>query len=203
MAHSHEKSGRGRPREFDYDEVLDRAITLFRQRGFGATSMADLVEATALTRGSLYKAFSDKKSIYIAAFERYAQHGQQRVQAIARGDGTGRERIAQLLDYYLQQSCGKSGKLGCLVIATGLEASMLEPEIALLFRQALKRLADTLSALIEAGIEDRSIPAGLDADSAARSLLCFMQGLRVLGKSDEQRTHLNKDLVEMAMKILG
>ncbi len=203
MAHSTEKSGRGRPREFDYDQVLDRAIGLFRQRGFGATSIADLVEATALTRGSLYKAFNDKKTIYIAAFERYAQRGQQRIREIAQGGGTGRERIAHLLGYYLQQSTGKSGKLGCLVIATGLEASLLEPDIALLFRQALKRLEVTLSELIEAGIRDHSIPAGLDADSAARSLLCFMQGLRVLGKSDDQRTHLNQDLVEMTMKILG
>lgn len=202
MVQSTEKIGRGRPREFDYDEVVDRAITLFRQRGFGATSIADLVDATALTRGSLYKAFKDKKSIYIAAFERYTARGHERIQAIVRGDGTGHERIERLLAYYLEQSSGEPGKLGCLVVATGLEASVLEADIALLFRQALKRLERTLSDLVDAGIKDRSISEHLNAKSAAKALLCFVQGLRVVGKSDEQRAQLNKEVIDMAMKML-
>lgn len=203
MVQSTEKISRGRPREFDYDEVLDRAVSLFRQRGFGATSIADLVDATALTRGSLYKAFKDKKSIYIAAFERYTARGHERIGAIVRGGGTGRERVERLLAYYLEQSSGEPGRLGCLVVATGLEASVLDPDITLLFRQALQRLERILVELIAAGIKDQSISADLNAKSAAKSLLCFVQGLRVVGKSDEHRAHLHKGVIDMAMKILG
>lgn len=196
------KPGRGRPREFDYDEVVDRAIALFRQRGFGATSIADLVEATGLTRGSLYKAFSDKKSVYVAAFERYAANGHARIRAIASGDGTGRERVARLLAHYLEQSRGETGRLGCLVVATGLEATVVDPDVAQMFEQALKHLERTLSELIAIGIEDRSIRAGLNANAAAEALLCFLQGLRVVGKSDAHRDHLDKTMLDMAMKIL-
>lgn len=202
MTESLAKAGRGRPREFDYDEVIDRAITLFRQRGYGATSISDLVDATALTRGSLYKAFKDKKSIYAVAFERYVARGHERIQEIVHGGGTGYERVAKLLAYYLEQSTGEPGRLGCLVVATGLEATVLEKDIALLFEQALKRLERTLSDLIRIGIEDKSIPEGLNAKAAAKSLLCFLQGLRVVGKSDGHREHLNKSVLEMAMKIL-
>lgn len=196
------KPGRGRPREFDYDEVVERAVTLFRQRGFGATSIADLVEATGLTRGSLYKAFADKKSVYVAAFERYAAHGQARIQAIAQGEGSGRDRIARLLAHYLEQSRGETGRLGCLVVATGLEATVVDPDVALLFEQALKHLERTLSALIETGIEDRSIRAGVNARAAAEALLCLLQGLRVVGKSDAHRDHLDQAMLDMAMKII-
>jgi TetR/AcrR family transcriptional regulator, transcriptional repressor for nem operon len=197
------KMSRGRPREFIYDDVVDRAITLFRQRGYGATSISDLVDATALTRGSLYKAFKDKKSIYVAAFECYVASGHERIQAIVHGEGTGRERIARLLAHYLSQSTGDAGRLGCLVVATGLEASVLEKDIALLFQQALKRLESTLSELIIVGIEDKSIPDSLNATAAAKSLLCFLQGLRVVGKSDSHREHLNKNMLAMAMKMLA
>ncbi|WP_044531213.1 TetR/AcrR family transcriptional regulator [Herbaspirillum sp. B65] len=196
------KNHRGRPREFDYDEVVDLAIGLFRQRGYGATSIADLVEATGLTRGSLYKAFKDKKSIYMAAFERYVARGHERIRAIARAEGSGRERVARLLAHYLEQSSGEPGRLGCLVVATGVEASVLEEEIAQLFEQALKRLEAVLAELIRVGMEDHSIAAQLNAPLAAKSLLCFLQGLRVVGKSDAHRPHLNKKMLAMAMKML-
>jgi len=196
------RPGRGRPREFDYDEVVDLAIALFRQRGFGATSIADLVEATGLTRGSLYKAFTDKKSVYVAAFERYTRLGHERIQAIADGDGTGRERIARLLAHYLEQSRGEPGRLGCLVVATGLEATVMDPDIARMFEQALKHLERTLSKLIRLGIEDHSIHADLNAEAAAQALLCFLQGLRVVGKSDAHRNLLDEAILDLAMKII-
>ncbi|MGC7404238.1 TetR/AcrR family transcriptional regulator [Pandoraea pneumonica] len=196
------KPGRGRPREFDYDEVVDRAIALFRQRGFGATSIADLVEATGLTRGSLYKAFTDKKSVYVAALERYVSLGHERIRAIARGEGSGRERVAKLLAHYLEQSQGEPGRLGCLVVATGLEATVVDPDIAHMFEQALKHLERTLSELIRIGIKDGSIRADLNTKAAAEALLCFLQGLRVVGKSDVHRNHHDKAILDMAMKII-
>lgn len=208
MIHNHfmtpftSKPARGRPREFDYDEIVDLAIALFRQRGFGATSIADLVEATGLTRGSLYKAFTDKKSVYVAALERYTMLGHERIQAIAGGEGTGRERVARLLAHYLEQSQGEPGRLGCLVIATGLEATVVDPDIARMFEQALKHLERTLSQLLRIGIEDHSIRADLNAKAAAGALLCFVQGLRVVGKSDAHRDHRDKAILDMAMKII-
>ncbi|WP_428115063.1 TetR/AcrR family transcriptional regulator, partial [Bradyrhizobium sp.] len=67
-----EKSrGPGRPREFDMDKALDRAIGVFRERGFHATSIGDLKDATDLTAGSIYKAFKDKRAVFLAAFDRY------------------------------------------------------------------------------------------------------------------------------------
>src|SRR5471030_1619747 len=62
---------RGRPREFDVVEVLDKAVRVFCERGFHATSIGDLTEATQLTSGSLYKAFKDKRGIYLAALTHY------------------------------------------------------------------------------------------------------------------------------------
>jgi AcrR family transcriptional regulator len=62
--------GRGRPREFDVEGALEKAIDVFRQRGYDGTSMTDLLDGMALSRGSLYKAFKDKRSVFLAAYER-------------------------------------------------------------------------------------------------------------------------------------
>ncbi|WP_083240598.1 TetR/AcrR family transcriptional regulator [Methyloceanibacter methanicus] len=61
----------GRPREFDIDKALDRAMGVFWQKGYEGASLQDLLQAMQIARGSLYKAFEDKHSIYLAALDRY------------------------------------------------------------------------------------------------------------------------------------
>jgi TetR/AcrR family transcriptional repressor of nem operon len=62
-----------RPREFDIDQVLDAAINTFWTKGYEATSMADLMEAMNLKKGSIYKAFEDKHDLFCKALERYLE----------------------------------------------------------------------------------------------------------------------------------
>ena len=62
--------GRGRPRSFDEQQVVRHATALFTGRGYEATSIDDLVAATGLHRGSLYKAFGSKRGIFLAALQR-------------------------------------------------------------------------------------------------------------------------------------
>src|SRR6266403_5867536 len=73
--------GRGRPREFDIDTALDKAARVFRERGYHATSIADLTEAMELASGSVYKAFKDKQAVFLATFER---EGMKRGEALRR-----------------------------------------------------------------------------------------------------------------------
>ena len=58
-------------RQFDPDEVVDRAMEVFWTRGYESTSIDDLVEATGINRGSLYNAFGDKQGLFLAAIDRY------------------------------------------------------------------------------------------------------------------------------------
>ena len=61
------RSAPGRPREFDLDDAVRDALEVFRQRGYHGASMVDLVQGTRVSRGSLYKAFPDKRSLFFAA----------------------------------------------------------------------------------------------------------------------------------------
>ncbi|MFB2604650.1 helix-turn-helix domain-containing protein, partial [Rhizobium phaseoli] len=68
----HEKTrSRGRPREFDAEAALDTALRVFSERGYHAASISELTEAMGLAAGSVYKAFGDKRGIFLAAFDRY------------------------------------------------------------------------------------------------------------------------------------
>jgi len=69
-----------RPREFDEEQVVEEAMEVFWQRGYQATSVQDLVEATGLQRGSLYGAFGDKHGLFVAALDAYMELALRRFQ---------------------------------------------------------------------------------------------------------------------------
>jgi len=77
---THERTGeRGRPREFDIDEVALSASQVFWEQGYHATSIEALCKATGLMRGSLYGAFGDKRGLLAAAFDRYSERAVTRL----------------------------------------------------------------------------------------------------------------------------
>src|SRR6266566_10166481 len=69
--HSGTRKRRGRPRHFDVDEALDRAMRLFWRKGYQATSVSDLTTAMGIKRASLYAAFGSKEALFRKALERY------------------------------------------------------------------------------------------------------------------------------------
>ena len=66
-----ERKRRGRPRAYEPDVALGKALDLFRKDGFAATSLDDLAAATGMNRPSLYGAFGDKRELYIKTYQRY------------------------------------------------------------------------------------------------------------------------------------
>src|SRR4249919_2456754 len=87
---------RGRPRAYEPDIALGKALDLFRKQGFAATSLDDLSEATGMNRPSLYGAFGDKRELYIKSYQRYREEARAAMQAIFRNELPVRERLARI-----------------------------------------------------------------------------------------------------------
>ncbi|WP_314411649.1 TetR/AcrR family transcriptional regulator [Pantoea septica] len=173
---------RGRPRAFDTDTALDNAMIVFRQKGFHASSIADLSEAMNLTAGSIYKAFKDKRTLFLRVFERYISVRGADLRARLQQYPTGRARIAELLQFYLDSAREIEGRRGCLVVGSTVELQSLDEELSELVRQAVLRNRHFLIALVREGQEDGSVSASLDAETAAGLLLYVAFGMRVVGK---------------------
>ena len=160
---------------------------VFWSRGYHATALPDLLRATRLSRGSLYAAFGDKHSLFLRAFDRYI------ADAVARLDvelGPGREPVDGLRAYlagYVERTSGANGRRGCLLVATAMELAGRDAEVgrrvASFFRTMEARVADALSRVKAAG----RLADGVEPASAARILVCFVEGLRVVGKTAPAR----------------
>jgi len=194
---------RGRPREFDLDEALDRAIDVFRQRGYTAASLAELAQGMGLSRGSLYKAFNDKQSLFLAAYDRYADFSAQRLEAVVGGPGSARDRIGAVLDLYARLSQGEEGGRGCLVVATAMELAVAEPAVAQRVLASWRRTERGLLKLMELGRDDGSIPDVDDRAGTVRAILCLLQGMRLVGKGGAAGSASMKRVAEQAMRLLG
>jgi TetR/AcrR family transcriptional repressor of nem operon len=194
--------GPGRPREFDMEKALDQAIGVFRERGFHATSIGDLKDATDLTAGSIYKAFKDKRAVFLAAFDRYTSLRNAQIRSIADTAKSGRDRIRDLLAFYVRSSHGVEGRLGCLVVGSAVEMAIFDPEIAERVTSTLKKNEALLAGVIAQGQSDGSISSAIDAEDTARVLVCLTQGLRVVGKTGRPPP-APAIVVDAAMKLLA
>ncbi|MCO4862585.1 TetR/AcrR family transcriptional regulator [Cupriavidus sp. WGlv3] len=193
---------RGRPREFNVDQALDRAVRVFSERGYHGASISDLTRAMHLAQGSLYKAFKDKQSLFLAAFDRYhAQRAEKLHQAIDNA-GTGLERLRATLDFYADSAQGAAGRQGCLVVGSAVELSAFDKPMAGHIAAAMSRNEALLADLIRQGQQDGSIPAHVDVEATARMLLCLTQGMRVVGKTGRSREQMQA-VATAALQVLA
>jgi len=191
---------RGRPREFDMDSALDKAMVLFREKGFQAAAISELGQVMGLTVGSIYKACGDKNRLFAAVFARYLAQRHAALKDSIAGKTNGLEKIAALIDFYLDSAQEVEGRRGCLVVGSTVQLQVFAPMLVAQVEQAVSSQQGYLAALIAEGQADGSISSEIDGETATSLLQSLLYGLRVAGKvanpGDHQRT------IAMALKIL-
>ena len=193
---------RGRPREFDLDQALDGAVKVFRERGYHATSVPHLAAAMNIAAGSLYKAFGDKHSVFLAALDHYAGgHAERRRELVLR-PAPARERLRDILALYVEFSTGLEGRRGCLVVGGAIELAARDGEVDARVTGALAAIETLLIDLIGQGHADGSIPLDVEAQVTARVLICLLQGMRVVGRTGLQSARPETEIVDVALKLL-
>ena len=182
--------------------ALDSAVRVFRERGYHAASLADLGPAMRLANGSIYKAFSSKRALFLAAFDSYTARRTTALQQLLEAEACGLDKLRAMLAFYAEASSGAEGRHGCLVVGSAAEMSTYDPEMAGKVAAALQRVEAQIRDLIQLGQADGSVPAGVDAEAITTTLLCVLQGLRVVGKVGRSRADLMA-AVSQAMRLLA
>ena len=193
-------AGPGRPREFALDDAARDAMQVFWDRGYEGASLPDLIEGTGLSRGSLYKAFGDKKGLLLAALDRYMADGLAlTAQQLSQG-GSAKAAIRTSLLRHAVQSSGAAGRRGCLVVAMATEQAAHDPEIKARAGSMFERLQQLYAAAIVRGQAGGEF-AERDPQALARFLVCQIQGMRVLGKTGVTEADM-VTMVDNALRVL-
>jgi TetR/AcrR family transcriptional repressor of nem operon len=189
-----------RPREFDESAVLDAAIQCFWSRGYGATSVKDLIEETGLTAASLYNAYGDKRRLFRTALDRYVESGiagrMQRCAALPP-----REAIEAFFAEILSRSLSDRERKGCMLVNSALEIAPHDPEFQRIIARVFARVEKFFLDCIEAGQAAGTITHAMSADKLARHLLGVLIGVRVLARVRPERALL-EGVIAPALALL-
>jgi len=190
-----------RPREFEVDQALRDAAEVFRFKGYHATSLEDLTDGTGLAKGSLYKAFHDKKSLFLGALDLYASESRAKYATSLQANGSPREAIRQALLDYIDRSKTASGCAGCLITNTAVELGNQDLEIAEQVRVSFAKRIDLLEKAVRRAQDAGEVDTRNDPRTLAEFLELTVQGLRVLIRTGSDEAQMRRS-VDTAMVVL-
>jgi len=169
-----------RPAEFDRSEVLEKAMKAFWDHGYCATSMADLVAATALQPGSLYAAFRSKEDLFLATLDHYGAQSVARVEQALAQASSPLEGVRAYFRQLAAEAASPRAKRGCLLVNTVLELARQNKAV----QKRVNRHLDAIEGLFRRALESAQASGELAPDKDVRSLAALLisniWGMRVL-----------------------
>jgi TetR/AcrR family transcriptional repressor of nem operon len=190
-----------RPRAFDRDAALERAMTAFWSKGYEATSIEDLIDRMGIQRGSLYGTFGDKRTLFLAALERYQQVVARDLFEALEAPGSGLAAIRRFFRLRVASALDRRRPPGCLMTNSAVELPGRDRGAAARVSGSLARMEGAFRRALERARAAGELAPGRDVRALARFLTASAQGLSVMAKACPDRALL-EDVVSMVLTVL-
>ena len=179
-----------RRKEYDRDDVLDKAVGLFWQKGYKASSMTDIVHATGLNTASMYKEFGDKEGLFEAALEHYRLHiVSARLQFLI--DEPNIRGVEACLESVVNGAASEEYR-GCLMMNHLAQKHSISPQAARQIGEFCARLESLLEAALRNAQENGEISTSKDPAVLASYLMCCIHGLVLYGRHPDKKKNIPK-----------
>jgi TetR/AcrR family transcriptional repressor of nem operon len=191
----------GRPKEFDRDVVLDRAMQVFWSRGYEATSIEHLVARMGIQRGSLYDTFGDKRALFFAAIDHYDRVVTAKLLATLEGQGSGKGAIRRFFRLKVDLALEPGRPRGCLVTNSTAELASRDRGTASRVGAVLAKIETAFHRAVVRAQTAGEIDPTRNPRALARFLTNSAQGLSVMAKTSPDRAVL-EDVVKVTLAAL-
>ena len=181
---------RGRPRSFDRQAALERAMDVFWERGYQAASMSDLTEAMGINSPSLYAAFGSKEELYRAAIHHFAATESDDILAPLQNEPTARAAIEGYLMASARTFTRPGRPPGCMVVLSAVNAVGVGDETSRILREMRAGSVGTIEERLRRAIAEGELPAALDLPGIASYYVTVQQGMSIQARDGASRPML-------------
>ncbi|WP_225999803.1 TetR/AcrR family transcriptional regulator [Paenibacillus sp. BJ-4] len=187
-----------RSKEFEVNEVLDKAMHLFWTQGYEKTSMQDLVESMGIHRKSIYDTFGDKHALFMKALERYETKQTSKMKYLIEKQKSTKQVIREM---FMSTVRHEGEPRGCFIVNSGVELGVLDSEVSSLVSESYTRTEEFLTSLILEGQQTGEIKLDLDPVVISHYLMNAWLGLRTLIKTSTDQQKL-MNIIDMTLFVL-
>ena len=189
-----------RTKVFDEQDVLGRAMNLFWQKGYNATSAQDLVDNLGISRSSLYDTYGDKHSLFVKALQQYRK---EKIDPVIEAEDI--EDVEAYIRFFFEsvqaEALSDSGSKGCFMVNSVVELAPVDSEIATIANSIMHDTEETLCKVIKKGQDTGVFTTKYPARSLARFVFNSLNGLRVTVKFDADKK-MFEDIVNVCLAAL-
>lgn len=201
------KPPRGRPREYDPEQALTAALGEFRRRGYTATSLDHLSEATKMARPSLYKAFGNKFEIYRKAVRQYSEESAERRKSALFDEPLLHKGLedyfGEIVDAYVSM---EGEPLGCPILSVISGEAVADPQIRSALAAAVEKTDVQFLGRMRLAVDAGEISADADIVGIAAMLAALQHSLALRARAGESTPNLlrvAKSYTALALKAAG
>ena len=172
-----------RARQFDEQEILQKAMNLFWERGYHETSIKDLIEHLGINNASIYNAFGGKKQLFYRAFDHYRSIQAQGLKGFLSTQENIRKGLGLVFQKIITDDCLDETCKGCLIVTTSTELIPMDPHLQSLIKEHKHTMEEIFVDFLKKGVDTGQVSREIDIAMISRLLYTLMMGLRVLGKT--------------------
>lgn len=190
-----------RPRTFEEQEVLDKAMYVFWAKGYEATSVDDLISATGLARQSMYNTFGNKHAFYLSALGHYQEMLGARMLGTMKNAPNLKEAFRQLFDQVVADAVSEETRPGCMMVNATTELAARDPDVCRLTREAEEAKERVFAEMIREAQARGEISQTKDPEMLAQFLYNTVLGLRVRATRKPSKAEL-EPIVAATLSLL-
>ncbi|OMF64310.1 TetR/AcrR family transcriptional regulator [Paenibacillus sp. FSL R5-0766] len=188
-----------RSKEFEVNEVLDKAMKIFWEQGYEKTSMSDLVEHMGIHRRSIYDTFDDKHSLFLQAMDRYRGKVSTTLLAEIKASKTAVEALDKIFDVMISEA--EETPSGCLIVNSAVELGARDQEVDNRSLESFNEAERMFEQIIQWGQREGEFSSDHDAEEMAEYLHNISVGIRAMARTSTDKEKLNR-IIHVTMKLL-